>query len=795
MGDILQRMANEAFEHGTAMTISATEIIKHVKSPEYRPVTIRQLARQLRVPEEEYREFRKLVRALIKQGRLKRGKGDTIRPQDQKRFVVGVFRPARAGYGFVKPIPEEGVPWVEIFIPAPFVRDANRGDEVLVQITRFPSRPGKYPEGRIIDVVERATTQFVGTYFEQDGVGYVRIDGTTFGEPVYIGDPGVKKVQPDDKVVVDIVRFPQPGVEGEGVIVEVLGPKDDPDIDTLTVIREFELPDVFPKEALEQAREAARAYDPEKAEGRQDFTQFTTVTIDPVDAQDFDDAVHVHREEDGSWVLHVHIADVAHFVPEGTALDGEARKRGTSVYLPGRVIPMLPEVLSNGVCSLQEGKLRFTKSVVMRFNKKGTLLDVQISPGVIKVTKRLDYDTVMDFWQHPEKYEDKFAPEVRDMLQLMRELAALLRKRRRERGFLELELPEIKLDLDSEGRLLHARVLTQDESHQCIEEFMLSANEAVARYLDDRGVVFLRRIHPSPDEYKLEQFAAFVRALGFKVRNPQDRYELQRLLDRTRGTPLQRPIHYMLLRSMKQAVYSPEDEGHYGIASDAYCHFTSPIRRYPDLIIHRILDRIWKEPDWHPDVAELRVLGEHCTFTERRAESAERELVKLKILRFLSENVGVVMHGYIRSIEDIGFFVETVEVPVEGFVHVSALADDYYRYDRQARALVGARKGRTYRLGDRLTVKVVHVDLDRREVDLQLTDEEPTIQQILPAAASSVAVGAGDGKADPGNSDSEPRRRRKRTAQARRAGKAAARTRNTPAKKKRRGSKKKRKKK
>ncbi len=716
------------------MVIGASEIIKHVKSPSYQPVTVKRLARQLGVQEEEYNQFRQLVRSLIEQGRLKRGKGGTIRPPEVKRLVAGVFRPARAGYGFVKPLPEEEVPWVEIFIPAQHVKDANRGDEVLVQITRLPRRPGKYPEGRIVTVVERARTQFVGTYFEQDGVGYVRIDGTSFGEPIFVGDPGAKRVKPDDKVVVDIVRFPQPGVEGEGVIVDVLGPKDDPDVDLATVICEYELPHTFPKEVLEEAREVARAYDPDKASGRRDFTSVTTVTIDPVDAKDFDDAVHVHRESDGTWELHVHIADVAHFVREGTALDGEARKRGTSVYLPGHVLPMLPEVLSNGVCSLQEGKLRFTKSVVLRFNAKGTLLDTFITPGIIKVTKRLDYDTVMDFWQNPEKYEGKFPADVAEMLRLMRELAALLRKRRRERGFLELDLPEVELELDDEGRLLNAIVRSQDESHQCIEEFMLSANEAVARYLDDRGVMFLRRIHPDPDEYKLEQFGAFVRAMGFKIRNPQDRFELQRLLDRTRGTPEQRPIHYMLLRSMKQAVYSPEDEGHYGIASDAYCHFTSPIRRYPDLVIHRILDRIWQTPDWHPDEAELRVLGEHCTFTERRAESAERELVKLKILRFLADNLGVVLQGYIRAIEDVGFFVETVTIPVEGFVHVTALTGDYYRFDHRARALVGIRSGRCYRLGDRVTVKVVHVDLDRREVDLQLTDEEPNVDRILPRA-------------------------------------------------------------
>ena len=711
------------------MAVSATEVVKFVKSPGYTPLTIRALARKLRVPEREYAEFRKMVKMLISQGRLKLGKGGKIRPPDVKRLVVGVFRPARAGYGFVKPNPTEEVPWPEIFIPAQAVKDANRGDEVLVQITRISQRPGKYPEGRIVEVIERATTQFVGTYFEVDGVGYVRIDGTVFGEPVYVGDPGVKGVKPDDKVVVELVRFPQPGIEGEGVILEVLGHKTDADVDLKTVIREFELPEEFPDDALEAARQVAQKFRPARRGKRRDFTDQIIVTIDPRDAKDFDDAVHVHREPDGTWILQVHIADVAYFVKEGTPLDREARKRGTSVYLPGTVLPMLPEVISNGVASLQEGVLRYTKSVIMRFSKTGTPLETEITPGVIKVTKRLDYDTVLDFWQNPDRYEESLPAEVREMLLQMRELAALLRKRRRERGFLELELPEIELELDEEGKFVGAHVRRQDESHQCIEEFMLSANEAVARYLDDRGVVFLRRIHPHPDEYKLRQFATFVRALGFKVRNPQDRYELQRLLDKTRGTPFERPVHYMLLRSMKQAVYSPEDEGHYGIASDAYCHFTSPIRRYPDLVIHRILDRIWRRPNWHPDVAELRTIGEHSTFTERRAESAERELIKLKILRYLSENLGMVLHAYIRAIEEVGFFVETEEIPVDGFVHISALTDDYYRYDHKSRSLTGVRTGRVFRLGDRVTVQVVHVDLDKREVDLRVVDDRKPEQK------------------------------------------------------------------
>ena len=700
--------------------MTAQELLTHVRRGGYEPLKLKALARKLGVPGSDYPKFRDLVKDLIKQGRLEFGKGKTVRQPDPHGTVVGMFRGIRAGGGFVRPHIEEGSAWPDIYIAPDSAADAATGDEVLVKVTKRPNRPGRNPEGKILEIIERATHQFVGTYFEESGRGYVRVDGTIFVDPIYVGDPGAKGATPGDKVVIEMVRFPSAGMPGEAVLTELLGPRGTPGVDTLSIIREFGLPDRFYDDALDEARESARKFDETDFRGRRDFTGETIVTIDPKDARDFDDAVHVHRLEGGGWQIGVHIADVAHFVRPGTGLDREARKRGTSVYLPDRVLPMLPEIISNGLASLQEGVNRYTKSALMEFSDEGTLLDAEITPSVIRVTKRLDYETVMDCYQHPHKYHGRLPGEVRALLDRMRKLAGILRGRRRGRGFLELDLPEVKIELDDQGRFAAAHLHEHDESHQIIEEFMLSANEAVAQYLADHDLLFLRRVHGDPDPFKLRAFAEFVRALGYKIKKPQSRSELQAVLNQSETRPDRYAVHYGLLRSMKRAEYSPEELGHYAIASDCYCHFTSPIRRYPDLLVHRLLDRFGRDGKVSVDEAELIALGEHCTYTERRAAGAEAELIKVKILTYLADKVGLEMKAVITSVEDFGFFAQSVDYLIDGMVHVSTLADDYYRFDPTTYTLEGSRTGRTYRLGDTITVRIARVDLDRRQLDFQV---------------------------------------------------------------------------
>jgi ribonuclease R len=367
--------------------------------------------------------------------------------------------------------------------------------------------------------------------------------------------------------------------------------------------------------------------------------------------------------------------------------------------------------------------VRFTRTVLIEFSEKGTPLSVEVLPSAIRVTKRLDYSTVMDCFAHPHKYHGKLPGQVRALLDRMRKLAGILRERRRQKGFLELDLPEAKLELHPDGQFKAAHLQVHDESHQIIEEFMLAANEAVAQYLADRDLLFIRRVHGDPDPYKLRTFAEFVRAIGYKIKKPQSRFELQEVLVQSQERPDRYAVHYGLLRSMKRAEYSPEELGHYAIASDCYTHFTSPIRRFPDLLVHRLLDRTWRErakSGPKVDETELIALGEHCTFTERRAAQAESELIKVKILNHLVDKIGIELKAVITSVEEFGFFAQLVDYLIDGMVHVSTLTDDYYRFDSATYALEGRRTGRTYRLGDTVNVRVTRVDLDKRQLDFQV---------------------------------------------------------------------------
>jgi ribonuclease R len=525
-------------------------------------------------------------------------------------------------------------------------------------------------------------------------------------------------VRPHDKVVVEMVRFPTHVRDGEGVVVEVLGKAGDVGVDTQTVIHEFGLPGPFPDEALDDARAQADRFDESVPDGRRDLADRVIVTIDPVDARDFDDAISLERVERGHWLLGVHIADVSHFVREGSPLDQEARNRGTSVYLPDRVIPMIPEIVSNNLASLQPGKVRYAKTCWIEFSPEGVPVHAAVEPSAIKSRRRFTYEEVDVFLGDPDTPAVEMTPEVRSLLGRMRDLARILRARRIARGSLQLEMPEVKIDLDRDGRVSGAHVVENTESHQIIEEFMLAANEAVAEALKAAEAPFLRRIHAAPDPRKLRQLTEFVSELGFEVDSLESRFELQRLLDLARGKPEEHAVHYAVLRSLTRAAYGPQDDGHYALASDCYCHFTSPIRRYPDLTIHRALEAVARGR--RPPAEGLVQLGGECSDLERRAEAAERELVKLKLLNFLKSRIGEEMDAVVTGVEPFGLFVQGLGLPAEGLVPIDALPDDAYRYDRASHTLAGRRPGQTFRLGDRVRVAVARVDVDRRELNFRL---------------------------------------------------------------------------
>jgi ribonuclease R len=748
-----------------------SKILEHVNEPNYQPVKPAVIAKQLGLAGEATQELKKVVKRMVKAGELswgpshlvqsaskaishkqpgepalaggqeivRRKQKQTPKPPGDSRHFTGTFRRAGGGFGFVRPegtLRAEGRD-ADIFIPADKTGDAASGDIVSVRLESKRGRLGKQ-EGTIIAVVERATNRFVGVYFEEAAMGMVQIDGKLFTQAIYVGDPGAKGVQPDDKVVIEMVRFPSHMREGEGVIVEVLGPRGEPGVDTQSIIYEFNLPGEFDDDVLAESRKRAEQFDESIGRGRRDLTNLTIVTIDPVDARDFDDAISLERTDNGHWLLGVHIADVSHFVEPKTPLDREALDRATSVYLPDRVIPMLPEIISNNLASLQPNKVRYAVSAMMEFTEEGVRVATDVFKSAIKSRRRFTYEEVDEYLaakkltpapkpatlgkakSRPVSVFRDLTPEVDSLLTRMHELAMIFRARRFQRGALELTMPEMKIDLDADGRVTGAHLAENTESHQIIEEFMLTANEAVAEKLDDAGLIFLRRVHGSPDPRKMRVLTEFVRELGFEVENLENRFELQALLDKVKGDTRQHAINYATLRSMQRAIYSPEDEGHYALASDDYCHFTSPIRRYPDLTVHRLIDVLnrGKKPEQRMD--QLLVLGDHCSEREQRAAEAERELKKVKLLLYMSDKIGMELEGVITGVENFGLFITGTEIPAEGFVHISSLTDDYYRYDRAGHIIAGHRSGNSFRLGDTVRVSVAGVNVDTRELNFRL---------------------------------------------------------------------------
>ena len=769
-------------------------VLDLVNQTNYLPMKAKAIAKQLGLGQGAAQDLKRVIKQLVKRGRLAYGPSHYVlpvktgaasqvevpelaadeavlgddrvaqagatqhaAPRSSDR-VVGDFRRVAAGYGFVRPsaTPHSLGRKLDIYIAAKNAGDAATGDTVLVRLMgrQRAGKPG--PEGEIVEIVERETNQFVGVYYEQGGQGVVQIDGKLFTQPISVGDPGAKGARPNDKVVLEMVRFPSHVHDGEGVIVKVLGPRGEPGVDTLSIMHEFNLPGDFAPDAMDYARRAAEAFDESIGPDRHDFTADTIITIDPVDARDFDDAVSLVQTERGHWLLGVHIADVSHFVQPKTALDREATDRATSVYLPDKVIPMLPEVISNNLASLQPDRVRYTVSAVIEFTADGTRVDCALHKGAIKSCRRFTYEEVDEFLADREAWKAKLTPGVYRLLGDMHTLAMMLRGRRMRRGSLELSMPEVKIDLDRDGRVAGAHLVANTESHQIIEEFMLAANEAVADTLKNAGLSFMRRIHEAPDPRKLQALNEFVHELGFQTDSLESRFAIQALLDAVKGMPQEHAVNYATLRSMQKAIYSPEEEGHYALASECYCHFTSPIRRYPDLTIHRLVEALLAKRPPLQDIDALYAAAEHCSNREQRAVQAERELTKSKLLDYLSQRIGEELDGVITGVEDYGLYVQGVQLPAEGLVHVSSLQDDYYRFDRKTHTLSGNRSGNSFRLGDPVRVAVARVDIDRRELDFRLVGRLKSLPpRTITVASSPREKAKGDGQ--PRRSRPKPR--------------------------------------
>ena len=710
-------------------------IVELLGSEMYVPMKIKELSAFMQVPKADKEAFREVVDSLIEDGSISvTQKGKLILPEPG---MTGTFEAHSGGFGFVT---AEGRD-TDIFIPEDRVHSAMHGDTVEFKILH-EARPGKREEGEITKIVKRGTEEIVGTYRKgnkgrkggEAGFGFVVPDNGRFVYDVFVSKERSKGALDGQKVVVRITDYGDPDRDKkpEGIISEILGDPDDRGVDILSIVRAYGLPEEFPDDVLAQADRVAKPVSDADRAFRKDLRDLVCVTIDGEEAKDFDDAVSLTM--DGSnYKLGVHIADVTNYVQENSALDREALNRGTSVYLTDRVIPMLPVKLSNGICSLNPHEDRLTLSCLMTIDSTGKVIDSEIAESVINSNRRMTYTEVKDLLEgtaSPELAEE--CRELTPMFVKMAELASILRERRRKRGSIDFDFPETKIILDEEGHPVDIRPYDRNVATKLIEDFMLIANETVAETCCYEELPFVYRSHENPDQEKIDRLGLFINNFGYHIHIAHDEIhpkELQKLLEQIDGTPEEALISRLTLRSMKQAKYTTEPLGHFGLACQYYCHFTSPIRRYPDLQIHRII-----KENLRGKLADKRLkhygeilqgVADRSSKLERRADEAERETDKLKKVEYMSAHIGETYEGVISGVTDWGIYVELPNT-VEGMIALRDLNDDYYEYDEAAYQVKGRSTGKTYKLGQRLKVTVLRADKFLREIDFEAADDDKT---------------------------------------------------------------------
>ena len=721
------------------------KLLQYMKEETYKPLTVQELEVAFGI--QDSGDFKDFVKALVKmeeKGLVVRTRANRYGLPEKMNLVRGKLTGHAKGFAFVVP-DEPGMD--DIFIPPTETHNAMHGDTVLVRVSSASS--GQRREGSIIRIIERGVEQIVGTYVESKNFGFVIPDDKKFANDIFIPKEASKGAVEGHKVVVKLTTYPEGRKSAEGEVVTILGHKNDPGVDILSIIHKHGLPIAFPDEVLQQANAVPDTIDESELVNRRDLRGETIVTIDGADAKDLDDAVTVTRLANGNYKLGVHIADVSYYVQEGSPIDREAAERATSVYLVDRVIPMIPHRLSNGICSLNPRVDRLVLSCEMEIDGEGHVVSHEIFQSVIKTTERMTYHDVNRILVDQDEETRARYETLVPMFELMEELAAILREKRMKRGAIDFDFKESKVLVDENGKPTDVVLRERSVAERLIEEFMLVANETVAEHFHWLDVPFIYRIHEDPKEDKLRKFFEFITNFGYIVKGTANQVHpraLQEIIEEVQGKPEEMVVSTVMLRSMQQAKYDPECLGHFGLSTQFYTHFTSPIRRYPDTIVHRLirtyliegkLDEATREK-WN---AQLPEIAEHSSKMERRAVDAERDTDELKKAEYMEDKIGEEYDGIISSVTNFGMFVELANT-IEGLVHVSYMTDDYYRFDERHYAMIGERTGNVYRIGDEITVRVVKVNKDEHSIDFEIVGMKGTRRRERPEAPKVFKTGS-----------------------------------------------------
>ncbi len=699
-------------------------ILNFMKDENYTPMKAKEMSIILGVPKKEYSKFTSILKELEDNYKITKNKKNRYRLVEEG-FVEGIYRKNQRGFGFVKVENQED----EIYISKQNSLNALNGDKVIVELIEDKDKT-KRAEGKIRKILKHEKNVVVGTFQNSKSFGFVVPDDRSLGTDIFVSKSNFGQAKEGQKVVVQIIKYPEDGKNAEGKIIEVIGNPNQAGVDMLSLIKEYNLPSEFPEEVVEEAKKYGNKIDPKDITNRIDCRKDTIFTIDGEDAKDLDDAIRVIRLENGNYRLDVHIADVSYYVREGSLLDKEAQIRGTSIYMLNRVIPMLPKELSNGICSLNAGEDRFTLSCSMEINPEGKTVSAEVYKGIINVCERMNYHDVQKILDKSDKKVlEKYKKYIQNF-ELMAELATILKNRRLEQGYLNLDIPESNIELNEEGKVVNIGKYETSFSNEIIEQFMLSANETIAEKFYWLEAPFIYRVHEDPDIDKIKDLNKFLFNFGLKIKVVNDKVyptEVSKILEEIKGKEEEKVISTFILRTLKLARYEAENKGHFGIASKYYCHFTSPIRRYPDLFIHRVISKYLEDnyvvdDYWIEDYKEKSVQRAlSSSEREKIATKVERDSEDMKKAEFMQDKIGEKYEGIVSSVTQFGIFVE-LENTVEGLIRFENLGDEYFIYDEERKRLIGEKTNKTYKIGDKVKIRVISANKILRQIDFEIVE-------------------------------------------------------------------------